>query len=80
MESHEYLALLVVLGLVAIVLLIFLKQHSARRESIDWLDVILVWPMIFKLDKRSKRPTSTRFVIIGILVYLAIVILNIKFR
>ena len=79
MEQHVFFALGLVIGLAAIGLLIYFWRSSDRDAPVDRSDVMRVWPLIFKLDKRAKRPTSMRFVVIGIVLYLAIVILGIKF-
>ena len=79
MEAYDYLAAGVILGLVVICVSIYLWKNTDRTSDVNWLDVVIVWPLIFKREKRAERPTSKRFVIIGALLYVVIVCLGIKF-
>lgn len=74
MHNYGYLVLLIAMAGVFGVALWCLWRRSASGGPTPLLDYLLLWPLIFRAERQSKKPTRRWFVVVGILVYFAVIV------
>jgi hypothetical protein len=48
-------------------------RRAASSEKTSLLDIYLLWPLIFRADRRSGKRTRRGFVVLGVLVGIALI-------
>ncbi|MDP9123650.1 MAG: hypothetical protein M3N82_03465 [Pseudomonadota bacterium] len=76
MYRYGYLLLALALGAVCLFVFWRLWSRSAEEGSTTLMDYLLVWPLVFRAERRSKTPTRLGFIVVGILVAVALFVVD----
>ncbi len=74
MFRYGYLLLALTMGAACLFAFWRLWRQSTEDRSTTLMDYLLVWPLVLRAERQSKKPTRRWFVVVGILVYLAVLI------
>lgn len=74
--GYGFLLLVLIIVIAGSALTLYSLRASKQGEAPSLLDVLLVWPLIFRIERISSKKTSGRFVIGGIAIALLLIFIG----
>ena len=73
MNNYGYIALAIALTGVFGLLVWWCWRRAASGRPVELLDYVLLWPLIFSAERRSKKQTRRGFVFVGVVAGVALI-------